>query len=74
MNKIDYTHIACLDVIDAVLCPKLDKIVSLATCMEGMNFHKCPYYVGKREKGGRKEILCSYPFVKINGKWRKNED
>jgi len=49
-----------LNVIEAVLCPWYDRIVSLAVCKKGPKFTGCPYYRGERERNGRKEILCSY--------------
>lgn len=62
MDKIDHRYIAYLDVVEGVLCPKLDRFVTLTLCKKGRNFKKCPYYHGEREREGRKEILCSYPF------------
>ena len=55
-----------LDVIEAVLCPRLDKVVSLTVCKKGPKFTGCPYYRGERERNGKKEILCSY-----SGEWGK---
>jgi len=65
----DKQAIAHLDVVDAVYCPRLDKIVSLAVCKFNMGIKSCPYYLGMIEKKGKKEVKCSYPYVKINGKW-----
>jgi len=62
-------HIAYLDIIDAIYCPRIDRIATLAVCKFNMGIKSCPYYLGTIEKKGKKEVKCSYPYVKIDGRW-----
>ena len=70
----DKQHIAYLDVIDAVYCPKIDKIVSTAVCKFNMGIEKCPYYLGMVVKNSKRGVKCSYPYVKSGNRWVVMED